>query len=146
MDLSTLPKIVKRSAKRLGQGHGSGKVKTSGRGTKGQKARGKIPLLFAGSSLQASWLKRLPLLRGKGKNKSLNKNKPVIINVKLLNALKPKAEVTLDTLKKAGLVGYDENKVKILGDGELTVALTVKLPCSAGAKAKIEKAGGTVAE
>lgn len=136
--------IVEKRSKRLGQGHGSGKVKTSGRGTKGQKARGKIPLLFAGSSLQASWLKRLPLLRGKGKNKSLNKNRPLIVNVKLLNGLKAKTEVTLESLKKTGIIGKDETKVKILGDGDLKVALTVKLPCSSGARLKIEKAGGSV--
>ncbi|MBI3559317.1 50S ribosomal protein L15, partial [Candidatus Gottesmanbacteria bacterium] len=58
-----------RPKKRLGRGHGSGKVKTTGRGTKGQKARENIGLKFAGSSLQASWLKRLPLVRGKGKNR-----------------------------------------------------------------------------
>lgn len=144
MNLSTLPAIVQRKGKRLGQGHGSGKVKTSGRGTKGQKARENIPLLFAGSSLQASWLKRLPLQRGKGKNKSLNHNRPVIINVKLLNGLKVNSEVTLKSLQTAGIVGKDETNVKILGDGELKVALTVKLPVSAGAKSKIEKAGGSV--
>ena len=47
MNLSTLPSITKRSAKRLGRGHGSGKVKTAGRGTKGQKARESIKLTFA---------------------------------------------------------------------------------------------------
>ncbi|MDO8515330.1 MAG: 50S ribosomal protein L15 [bacterium] len=141
--LSTLPKIVDKSTKRLGQGHGSGKVKTSGRGTKGQKARENIPLLFAGSSLQASWLKRLPLQRGKGKFKSLNKNRPVIVNVKYLNKLKANAEVTLKSLQTAGIIGKEIDNVKILGDGELKVALTVKLPVSAGAKSKIEKAGGS---
>ncbi|OGG07297.1 50S ribosomal protein L15 [Candidatus Gottesmanbacteria bacterium RIFCSPHIGHO2_01_FULL_42_12] len=144
LSLNNLPSIVERRSKRLGQGHGSGKVKTAGRGTKGQKARGKIPLLFAGSSLQASWLKRLPLLRGKGKNKAINNKKPVIINVKFLNGLKANSEVTLESLKKAGVVDQDETKVKILGDGDLNVALTVKLPVSSGAKAKIEKAGGKV--
>ena len=58
-----LQKLVKRSKKRLGRGHGSGKVKTSGRGTKGQRARGKIRLGFEGGQL--SIIKRLPLLRGK---------------------------------------------------------------------------------
>lgn len=144
MNLSTLPKIIERRAKRIGQGHGSGKVKTAGRGTKGQKARANIPLLFAGSSLQASWLKRLPLQRGKGKFKSLNKNRPVIVNVKYLNKLKASSEVTLKSLQTAGIVGKDETNVKILGDGELKVALKVSLPCSKGAASKIQKAGGEV--
>lgn len=141
--LQTLPKIVARPAKRLGRGHGSGKVKTSGRGTKGQKAREKIGLRFAGSSLQASWLKRLPLIRGKGKNKSY-KEKPLAINVKYLNSLKADSEVTVATLKAAKIIGESVDRVKILGDGELKVALNVKVPCSKGAVKKIEKAGGKV--
>lgn len=143
MSLNKLPKITTRKAKRLGRGHGSGKVKTSGRGTKGQKARENIKLTFAGSSLQASWLKRLPLMRGKGKNKSL-REKATIVNVKYLNSLKANSEVTLETLKKAGIVAGPVNRVKILGDGALKVALTIKLPVSKGALKKIEKAGGKV--
>lgn len=142
-NLSNLPKITKRSAKRLGRGHGSGKVKTSGRGTKGQKARENVKLSFAGSSLQASWLKRLPLIRGKGKNRSF-RVRPLVVNLKFLNSLKPNTEVTLESLIKAGIVDKNTDKVKILGDGELSVALIVKLPCSKGAAKKIAKAGGKV--
>ena len=144
-DLSNLPAITKTSKKRLGRGHGSGKVKTSGRGTKGQKAREKVKLTFAGSSLQASWLKRLPLLRGKGKNKS-HRERPVIVNLKYLNSLKPATEVTLESLKAAGIIGKNVGKVKILGDGDLQVALVVKLPASKSAAAKIEKAGGKISD
>src|SRR3989344_5792824 len=122
-NLTNLTKIVKRSAKRLGRGHGSGKVKTSGRGTKGQKARENIGLKFAGSSLQASWLKRLPLKRGKGKNKS-HQDKPLVVNLKYLNSLKPHTEVTLATLKEAGIIDKNASKIKILGDGDLNIALT----------------------
>ncbi len=143
MNLTTLPKIVDNPTRRVGRGHGSGRVKTSGRGTKGQKARENVKLLFAGSSLQASWLKRLPLIRGKGKNKPLHE-KPTIVNVKYLNTLKPNAEVTLESLKEAGIVDKRVSLVKILGDGELTVALKVKLPVSAGASKKIGKAGGSI--
>ena len=135
--LASLPKTVTRPAKRLGRGHGSGKVKTSGRGTKGQKARENIKLSFSGSSLQASWLKRLPLVRGKGKNRSHNTKRPFIVNLKYLNSLKPKTEVTLEALKKAGIIGEGISRVKILGDGDLKVPLTIKLPCSKGAKKKI---------
>lgn len=144
LSLSNLPKIVQPSAKRVGRGHGSGKGKTAGRGTKGQKAREKIKLTFAGSSLQASWLKRLPLVRGKGKNKSHNPRRPVAVNLKYLNILKPQTEVTLATLKKAKIIKEDIDKVKILGDGDLHVPLIVKLPCSQGAVKKIKKAGGEV--
>jgi len=143
MNLTSLPKIVAKPNRRIGRGHGSGRVKTSGRGTKGQKARENIKLTFAGSSLQASWLKRLPLKRGKGKNKS-PQDKPLVVNLKYLNTLKPQTEVTLESLRAGGIITNQTNKVKILGDGELTVPLIVKLPCSKGAQAKIVKAGGRV--
>ena len=143
MNLKTLPKITKDSKRRVGRGHGSGRVKTSGRGTKGQNAREKVSLRFAGSSLQASWLKRLPLLRGKGKNKSL-RVRPIAVNLKYLNGLKSGSEVTLQSLKDARIIDQSVDKVKILGNGELNVALTFKLPCSKGAIKKIEKAGGKV--
>ena len=141
--LSNLNKIVDRPKKRLGRGHGSGKVKTSGRGTKGQKARENIGLKFAGSSLQASWLKRLPLMRGKGKNRS-HRPKSFIVNLKYLNSLKPNTEVTLESLKKNKIIESGITKVKILGDGEITIPLIIKLPISKSAAKKIEKAGGTI--
>lgn len=144
MNLSSLPKIKTTSYRRIGRGHGSGRVKTSGRGTKGQKARENIKLAFAGSSLQASWLKRLPLQRGKGKNKSF-KVQPTVINVRYLNLFKANDEVTMESLRQVKLIDERTNQVKILGDGELTIALTVKLPVSKGAAKKIEKAGGKVA-
>ncbi|MBO4709538.1 MAG: uL15 family ribosomal protein, partial [Kiritimatiellae bacterium] len=55
------------------------------------------------------------------------------------------AEITVETLAKAGFSDNKRPKIKILGNGELTKKLTVKVPCSASAKAKIEKAGGSVA-
>jgi len=63
-----LPKVVAKSKKRVGRGMGSGKGShTTGRGQKGQKARGKINVLFEGMKMKKSLLKRLPLMRGKGK-------------------------------------------------------------------------------
>lgn len=142
-NLTNLPKIVTRPKKRLGRGHGSGRVKTSGRGTKGQKARESIKLTFAGSSLQASWLKRLPLMRGKGKNKSFSKD-ITVVNVKYLNTLKPNSEVTIKTLQGARIIDNLVTKVKILGDGEINIPLVISLPISKGATKKIEKAGGKI--
>ncbi len=143
MKLNNLPKITEKAYRRIGRGHGSGRVKTSGRGTKGQKARENIPLTFAGSSLQASWLKRLPLARGKGKNKS-HQGEVTIVNLKYLNALKPNSDVTIWTLREAGIIGNRVNSVKILGDGEITVPLVIKIPASKSAVGKIEKAGGKI--
>jgi len=74
MNLSTLPKIVNRSAKRVGRGYGSGKGgHTTGRGTKGQKAREKVRIFFEGTKMKKSLIKRLPFQRGKNKMKPLHK-------------------------------------------------------------------------
>jgi len=70
MNLSELPRLVTPRNKRLGRGHGSGKVKTAGRGTKGQRSREKIRAGFEGGQLPL--IKRLPMLRGRGRNRSLN--------------------------------------------------------------------------
>ncbi|MBI4097562.1 MAG: 50S ribosomal protein L15 [Candidatus Levybacteria bacterium] len=144
MGLNNLPKIKRSSKKRLGQGHGSGKVKTAGRGTKGQKARGKIPSYFEGGALPL--IKRLPFRRGKGRNKSF-RNVPLIVNVKYLNILPKNQVVDINCLIKYRIVKAEDAKqfgVKILGDGEIKQALIIKLPISKSAAKKIEKAGGHV--
>jgi len=140
----TLVSTVKKSQRRLGQGHGSGRGKTGGRGTKGQKARGKIPLSFEGGALPL--IKRLPFHRGKGKNKVF-KPTPIVLNVKVLNLLPKNSEVTVESLVKHRIVDASDARqygVKILGDGELSIPLSVKVLVSKGAKEKIEKAGGSV--
>jgi large subunit ribosomal protein L15 len=136
-----LPKLVTASKKRLGRGYGSGKAKTAGRGTKGQKARGTMPAGFEGGQLPL--IKRLPLLRGKGKNGS-QKTLVYVLPVTRLESLPAGSEITLATLKKHRLVGTDTGSVKILGSGALTHAYTVKVACSLAAKTAIEKAGGKV--
>lgn len=144
MNLHELTKIKTKSKKRVGLGHGSGRGKTSGRGTKGQKARNSVPLRFEGGALPLT--KRLPFLRGKNRNKSLQE-KPVVLNVNLLNAFPKGTVITEEALIKQGLVTaelVEQKGVKILGNGDLSVALTVKLPVSKGAAEKISKAGGTV--
>lgn len=144
MNLSHLDKIKTKSKKRVGQGHGSGRGKTSGRGTKGQKARNKVAIYFEGGALPLT--KRLPFLRGKGRNRSLQE-KPNVLNVAALNVFPKGTVVTLESLANQRLVLLESAKrkgVKILGDGELQVALSVKVPVSKGASEKIKKAGGTV--
>lgn len=144
MKLSSLTKITRHRKKRLGLGHGSGRGKTAGRGTKGQKARRNIPLSFEGGAL--ALIKRLPFMRGRGKNKSF-KNGPIIVNIKVLNLLKKGSVVDIKSLIESRIVDADYAKkcgVKILGDGELSIPLVVKLPTSKGALRKILKAGGRV--
>ena len=144
MALNKLKKIKKSGKKRLGQGHGSGRGKTAGRGTKGQKAKGKISLSFEGGALPL--IKRLPFRRGKGKNKVFKK-KPLVVNIKVLNLLKKDSIVDIETLIKNRIVDEKDAKmygVKILGEGDLKIPLTIKLPISKGAGSKIKKAGGKV--
>lgn len=144
--LSNLPKTTKRGKKRLGQGHGSGKGKTGGRGTKGQGARETISNRFSRGELAI--FKRLPLYRGKYRNKPVAK-KPVIVNIKYLNILKPNSVVDEEVLVKNHIITKPETLkygIKILGDGEIKIPVILRLPCSKGALRKIEKAGGKVEE
>src|SRR5680860_1424820 len=103
--LNNLKKITAKSKRRLGQGHGSGRSKTAGRGTKGQKSRNKVPIYFEGGALPL--IKRLPLRRGKGKNK-LFKKKPIVINVKFLNLFKKDTVVDIKSLTDKNIVNKEE--------------------------------------
>ena len=139
-----LQKITDKKLRRLGQGHGTGRGKTAGRGQKGQNARSRRALSFEGGALPL--IKRLPFRRGKGRNNSLNK-KPIIVNFSTLNLLPPKSIVDIDTLIKHNIVVASDAKklgVKILGDGQLKNVMTIKLPISKLARLQVEKAGGTV--
>lgn len=147
MDLHKLPKITKKGTKRVGRGAGSGKGKTSGRGTKGQNARNKLPITHPHlEGGQRPLFKRLPYKRGKG-NSKISK-KPLIVNIEVLNLLPANiSTVDLDILIKHGIVKADDAKslgVKILGDGILKKPLTIDLPISKSAAAKVIKAGGKV--
>ena len=143
MELSNLPRITQKESRRVGRGHGSGRGKTAGRGTKGQKSRKNIPLAFEGGALPL--VKRLPFLRGRGRNKVF-KPHPIAINISSLNKFSKKTTIDIDTLIKYGIVGNAARNlgVKILSNGDLNVPLSVKVPVSEGARKKIEKAGGTV--
>jgi large subunit ribosomal protein L15 len=148
MNLGNLVKTkTKRSQKRVGRGYGSGKGgHASGRGQKGMKARNKPKLTFSGTKIKKSWLKRLPLWRGKGRLKS--SRNPASIRLDMLDAhFKPDEAVTVESLVKKGLVKRKQANsagVKIIGGGKITKKLSVKLPCTRSAAAQIEKAGGTV--
>lgn len=144
MNLNNLQKTKAKKDKRLGRGHGSGRGKTAGRGTKGQKARSDIKLFFEGGALPL--IKRLPVRRGKERNKVFKK-RPIPVNLKILNTLPANTVVDIDLLVKRKVVRADDATyygVKILGEGEINVPLMVKLKTSNSAKEKIEKAGGRV--
>lgn len=142
--MNNLQKTTTKKIRRLGQGHGTGRGKTAGRGQKGQNARSRRALSFEGGALPL--IKRLPFRRGKGRNFSLN-TKPLIVNLKALNLLPAKSVVDIETLIKHNIVTSSDAKkfgVKILGDGELKSAFTIKLPISNKARKKVEAAGGKV--
>jgi len=136
-----------QAEKRVGRGHGSGRGKTAGRGTKGQKARtgGKIHRAFNGGQTRLS--KRLPFLRGLGNSNYAFRKDYAIVNLGELERFEAGSLVTAAELAAAGLMSKTQSQglVKILGDGELDHALTVRAhKFSASARAKIEAAGGTV--
>ena len=130
----------KRDVKRIGRGHGSGWGKTSGKGHKGQKARsgGSIRPGFEGGQMPLQ--RRVPK---RGFNNIFRK-KIVALNVNQLDAkFDNGAVVDAEALKNAGLVKNSFDGIKILGNGELTKSLTVKVDAfSESAKKAIEEAGG----
>lgn len=123
---------------RRGRGHGSGNGKTAGKGHKGQKARSGAPRPgFEGG--QMPLYRRLP----KRGFKCRNSKEIIAINISALNVFEDGAEVSVDTLIDSGIVSNPKDGVKILGNGELTKKLTVKVNAfSASAVAKIEALGG----
>lgn len=124
---------------RVGRGEGGRRGKTAGRGTKGAKARGSIPPWFEGGRTPLH--RQLPHLKG-FKNPNRVEYNPV--NVQALEVFPAGSEVTPDLLRTAGLA-KKKGLIKILGEGDLSVALTVKIHAVSGsAKEKIEAAGGSV--
>ena len=129
-----------KKARRVGRGHGSGRGKTSGRGTKGSGARTTVPVWFEGGQMPLQ--RRLPKLGGFSNMPFKVTYLPV--NVEALNAFGAGATVTPDDLRKKGIVRKSRGQVKILGRGDVTVALTVRAHAfSDSAKEKITAAGGT---
>lgn len=118
--MTRLPKIVQRPKKRLGRGMGSGKGShTSSRGQKGQKSRGSVNILFEGMKMKKSLLKRLPLMRGKGKFHVNTKS--ISINAKRLEAIPAGSTITVELLVKHGILKARLAKihgVKIVGIGD----------------------------
>ena len=130
---------AKTEKTRLGRGEGS-KGKTAGRGTKGTKARKNVPVTFEGGQMPIHM--RLPKLKG-----FKNPNRVVfqVVNVNdLAKAFPNGGAVSIEDIVAAGLVRKNQ-PVKVLGNGDLAVALTVTVDAaSESAKSKIEAAGGSV--
>ena len=141
MELSNLRPAVgsKHNDFRRGRGHASGNGKTAGKGHKGQKAR-------SGATRPGFEGGQMPLYRRIPKRGFTNRNTKdiVAINVSALERFESGTEVDIAALLSSGVIKNERDGVKILGNGELSKKLTVKVNAfSEGAKAKIEAAGGT---
>ncbi len=133
-------KTPRKRRKRLGRGRSSGHGKTCGHGHGGQKPRGKVRLQFEGG--QTPLFRRLP----KRGFRNFARKEYALVNVGDLERLAPDQTVAdIETLQAAGLVKKLKDGVKVLGDGELKRALTVRAhKFSTSAREKIEASGGQV--
>ncbi|MDD5701503.1 MAG: 50S ribosomal protein L15 [Dehalococcoidales bacterium] len=133
-----------KNRKRVGRGNGSGHGTYSGRGCKGQKSRSGLQILRGFEGGQLPIIKRLPRKRGFHNPFSVE-YRPV--NITALNVFKAGTEITPEVLYEAGIIDNPAIPVKILADGDIQNAVTVRASkFSAAAKAKIEAAGGKVEE
>ncbi len=138
------PDGAHRDRRRVGRGLGSGRGKTSGKGTKGQKARagGGVPPYFEGGQLPL--VRKLPYRRGFTNPFRIEYE---VVNLDQLEALADISEVTPDALRKAGLIGKASAPVKVLARGGLTKKLTVHAhQFSTAARDAIAAAGGSVVQ
>jgi large subunit ribosomal protein L15 len=135
------PKGAKHARKRVGRGNASGHGTYSTRGLKGQKSRaGRKPRRFFEGG-QTELMRRLPRKRG---FTNLFRVEFAPVNLRDLNAFEDGTEVTVDSLKEAGIISSTRKPVKVLGVGEVTSKLTVTVHrFSKTARAAIEAAGGT---
>jgi large subunit ribosomal protein L15 len=135
------PNGSRKSRKRLGRGVGSGKGKTAGRGTKGQNSRsgGGVRPGFEGGQMPIH--RRLP----KRGFTNIFKKKIAVINIHDLSTFESGSVVDEAALVRVGLVKGQRDGIKLLGDGEIKIPLTIKVNgASTGARDKIIAAGGKV--
>jgi len=143
MNLSNLPKSVRTGKKRLGRGYGSGVGgHTVGRGQKGQKTRGTMPLWFEGGQLPI--VRRTPFIKGKHRFQVINLQ-PITVNFDILTKyFEDKAVIDASSLIKTLKISDKEAKrgFKIIATGKLEKVFEVNVPASAGAIKAIEATGG----
>jgi large subunit ribosomal protein L15 len=135
---------ARRAAKRVGRGDGSGHGTYSGRGSKGQKVRAGYKMRPGFEGGQLPLIKRLPRKRG---FTNIFRKEYALVKIGALSAFPAGSEVTPETMLAAGIIKSLQKPVKVLADGDIKVALTVRAhKFSASARAKIEAAGGAVEE
>jgi large subunit ribosomal protein L15 len=135
------PQGAKRRPKRVGRGPGTGHGKTACKGHKGQKARSGAPIRPGFEGGQMPLQRRLP----KRGFRNIFKKRYALVHIRDLNRFSAGEVVDVEVLRKAGLVKKATDAVKIVGDGELTIALTVRAHAvTEAARKKIEAASGKV--
>lgn len=142
MDLNELKPSpgARKSRKRVGRGIAAGQGKTAGRGTKGQLARSKVRVGFEGG--QNPIFKRMPFRRG---FTNIFKTRYEVVNVHQLESIAGNDPITPELLAEKGVTRGTEFPLKILGEGDISKAVTVRAnKFSKSAREKIEAAGGTV--
>jgi len=140
-ELHTLkpPAGARKRKKRIGRGPGSGTGKTAGRGSKGTKKRNTVAPGFEGG--------QLPIHRRVPKRGFVNIHRIEVygVNIGRLDQLDEGTVVTPELLHERGLVPKKADRIKVLGDGDLSKKLTIRVHrISAMARAKVEQAGGTI--
>ena len=149
--LSSLPKSVAKSRKRVGRGYGSGVGgHTTGKGAKGKKIRTKTKLTFDGTKIKKSWLKRLPFLRGKRRNNSFQ-TRPITVSLGFLDKnLKNGDKLDLSLLSKllkTELASLQKTGVKILSSTKIiskAFSVDKQVQMTRSVKDKIIAAGGKI--
>ncbi len=136
MQIHELKKITSRKAKIVGRGIGSGKGgHTTGRGNKGQKARERVKIWFDGTKYKKGLIKRMPLLRGRGKFKPWG-DKYTVISLDKLQDWPEKTKVTQESLAKAGLLQPGE-KAKLTNGTKFSRTLEIEVPITKAAAKKL---------
>ncbi len=135
------PRGARRGPKRVGRGPGSGHGKTACKGHKGQKARSGAPIRPGFEGGQMPLQRRLP----KRGFRNIFKKRYALVHIRDLNRFSAGEVVDVEALRKVGLVKKAPDGIKIVGDGELTIALTVRAHAvTEAARKKIEAASGKV--
>jgi large subunit ribosomal protein L15 len=136
---------TKKNRKRVGRGISAGQGKTAGRGTKGEGSRSGSGGKAYRQGGNLPFYRRLPFMRGQGFTPRNQVDFNEVNLDQLTESFKAEAEVTPETLANAHLLRDSRNPIVILGRGEINIALKIRAHrVTAGAKAKIEKAGGSV--
>jgi large subunit ribosomal protein L15 len=127
--------------RRVGRGIAAGQGASCGVGMRGQKSRSGRPTRPGFEGGQIPLYRRIPKLKH---FTVINKREYTVVNIEKLAQLAPNSEVSLESLLNSGIVTQNDGDLKILGRGDISIALTVRASAfSTGAKAKIEAAGGT---